>query len=202
MKWDTKFSSVNIVSREPSFRRNRTIGFMAVGASAWNSSVPTGLAFVKTDIWILLENPSKNCKFHSNLTTITGTLHENLGTFMTMSCSVLLSSSLNERCFGGKLYRKSKHPLYVQQLFSENHSGYEIMLKNIGEPQMTKWRMRIPCWIPKATDIHSECVICAAFPRQQWFLERDSVLCLYVLYLSCSVRRKTGLSLVSFSDKS
>jgi len=36
---------------------------------------------------------------------------------------------------------------------------YEIMCKNIVEPdrpQMTKWRMRVACWIPKATDIRSE----------------------------------------------
>jgi len=26
-------------------------------------------------------------------------------------------------------------------------------------PQMIKWRLRIACWIPKATDTHSEYVI-------------------------------------------
>ena len=31
-------------------------------------------------------------------------------------------------------------------------------------PQMTIWRMRIACWIPKATNTHSECVILIAFP--------------------------------------
>ena len=41
---------------------------------------------------------------------------------------------------------------------------------------MTKWRMRIACWIPKATDIHSECVILIAFPLQQWLRERAPVL--------------------------
>ena len=43
------------------------------------------------------------------------------------------------------------------------------MWKNIverGRPQMTVWRMRIACWIPKATDAHTECVILIAFPRQ------------------------------------
>jgi len=29
------------------------------------------------------------------------------------------------------------------------------------------WRMRIACWIPKATDTHSEYVILIAFPLQQ-----------------------------------
>ena len=48
---------------------------------------------------------------------------------------------------------------------------YEIMWKNTVEldrPQMTIWRMRIACWIPKAKNTHSEYVIHIAFPRQQW----------------------------------
>jgi len=45
------------------------------------------------------------------------------------------------------------------------------MLKNMVEPngsQMTIWRMRIACWITKATDPHSEYVIFIFFLRQQW----------------------------------
>ena len=38
------------------------------------------------------------------------------------------------------------------------------------------WRMRFACWINKATDTRSEYVIFIAFPRQQWFHERASVL--------------------------
>ena len=43
---------------------------------------------------------------------------------------------------------------------------------------MTIWRMRmrIACWIPKATDTHSEYVTLIAFPLQQWLHERTSVL--------------------------
>jgi len=40
----------------------------------------------------------------------------------------------------------------------ENCAAYEIMWKNIieaGKPQMTIWRMRIACWIPKATNKHT-----------------------------------------------
>jgi hypothetical protein len=47
------------------------------------------------------------------------------------------------------------------------------------------WRMRIACWITKATDAHSECVILIAFPRQQWIREHTSMLRLYVHCLSC-----------------
>ena len=52
--------------------------------------------------------------------------------------------------------------------FFENRVGYAIMWENIlerGRPQLTIWRMRIACWITKATDIHSEYVNLVAFPR-------------------------------------
>jgi hypothetical protein len=40
----------------------------------------------------------------------------------------------------------------------------------------TIWRIRITCWITKATDTHSEYVILIAFPRKQWLCERPSML--------------------------
>jgi len=40
----------------------------------------------------------------------------------------------------------------------------------------TTGRKRVACWITKATDTHSECVINIAFPRQQWLGERGCVL--------------------------
>jgi hypothetical protein len=45
-----------------------------------------------------------------------------------------------------------------------------------GRAQMAIWRMRIACWIPKATDTHSDCVILVAFPQQNWLQERASIL--------------------------
>jgi len=45
-----------------------------------------------------------------------------------------------------------------------------------GGPQMTVWRMRITCWILKATNTNSEYIIFIAFPLQQWLQERASVL--------------------------
>jgi hypothetical protein len=42
-------------------------------------------------------------------------------------------------------------------------------------------RMRLACWITKATDTRSEYVILIAFPRQQWLRERASML----RYTSC-----------------
>ena len=43
-------------------------------------------------------------------------------------------------------------------------------------PPMTTWRMRIACWIPKATDTRSEYVTPIDFPLQQWLHESPSVL--------------------------
>jgi len=62
----------------------------------------------------------------------------------------------------------------------------EIMWKNIvqpARPQMTIWRMRIVCCIPKATSTHSNYVTLIAFPLQQWLYERASLL-LYT-YIIC-----------------
>jgi hypothetical protein len=53
------------------------------------------------------------------------------------------------------------------------------MWRNIvepGRPQMTIWRMRIACWIPKPTNTHSEHIIVIPFLLQQWLHERASML--------------------------
>ena len=63
------------------------------------------------------------------------------------------------------------HILCSVTFFSENRAVYEIMWKNLverGRTQMAIWRMRIACWIPKATNTHSEYVILITFPLQQW----------------------------------
>jgi len=48
---------------------------------------------------------------------------------------------------------------------------------------MAIWRMRIACWIPKATNKHSEYVIHIACPLQQWLHERPSML--RYTYIDC-----------------
>ena len=49
--------------------------------------------------------------------------------------------------------------------------------------QMTIWRIRVACWIPNATNTHSEYLILIAFPLQQWLHERPSVSC--YTYVAC-----------------
>ena len=79
-----------------------------------------------------------------------------------------------------KLYRKSKHLIfYSQNVFFKNRAVFEIMWKNVverGRPQMTTWRVRIACWVTKATNAHSEYEILIDFPLQQWSHERGSLL--------------------------
>jgi len=49
---------------------------------------------------------------------------------------------------------------------------------NMVEPdnvQVTIWRMRIACWIPKAANTHSEYATLIVLELQQWLQERASV---------------------------
>ena len=43
-------------------------------------------------------------------------------------------------------------------------------------PQMTMWHTCITCWIPEATDKHTDCVILIGFPLQQYLHEGASML--------------------------
>ena len=59
--------------------------------------------------------------------------------------------------------------MFSNFFFFQNRTVYETMWQNIVDPgrqQMTIWRMRIPFWIPKATNTHSQCVILTAVPQQ------------------------------------
>ena len=74
---------------------------------------------------------------------------------------------------------QNKHFVFNNPFFFENHAVYEVTWKNIveqGRPQLTIWHMRIACWITKATNTHSGCVILIAFPQQQWLHGRTSLL--------------------------
>jgi len=75
-------------------------------------------------------------------------------------------------------------------MFSENVAVYEKMWKNtvqLDRSEMTIWHKRIACWITKATNTHSICVIFITFPLQQWLLERASSLrCTYIVCLVSS----------------
>jgi hypothetical protein len=71
--------------------------------------------------------------------------------------------------FQTEVVEKIETHFIFNDFFFENRAVYEIMWKNTverGRPQMTIWRMRIACWIPKATNTHSEYVIVIVVPLQ------------------------------------
>jgi hypothetical protein len=62
------------------------------------------------------------------------------------------------------------------------------MWENSVELQTTVCRMRIACWISKATHTYSEYVILIAFPLQKWLHER--ALMLRYTCIACRVERQ------------
>jgi hypothetical protein len=53
------------------------------------------------------------------------------------------------------------------------------MWKNVverGRTQLAIWRMRVACWVPKATDTFSEYVIIIVSRLEQWVREGAQVL--------------------------
>jgi hypothetical protein len=50
---------------------------------------------------------------------------------------------------------------------------------------VTIWRMHIACWIPKATNTHTGCVILIDFPLQRWL--HESAAALRYTYIVCLV---------------
>jgi hypothetical protein len=90
---------------------------------------------------------------------------------------ISLNSSYNEKYLRQNVDRIKTHILRSLTFFFGKSAVYEIMCKNMAEPdrpQMTMWRMRVACWIPKITDTNSEYVIHFHFPLQQWFGRRPS----------------------------
>jgi len=66
---------------------------------------------------------------------------------------------LRVRNVSDKSSRENQKTLFSSVTFFENLTVYEIMWKNIVEPgrsEMTTWRMRIVCWIPKATNSQTQ----------------------------------------------
>jgi len=97
-----------------------------------------------------------------------GALHEDKFTSFIVSGLFLLRM---ENVSGRNCKEKTHVLCSITFFFFENRTLYEIMWKNVqlGRSHMAIWRMRNACWIPKATNTHSEYVIFIAFPRQNWF---------------------------------
>ena len=92
-KQSQKHPSHNVSSGAFSKVRKATISFvmcLSIRPTARNNSVPTGRILIKFDICAFFETLSRKFKFHYNPTGITGTLHNDVFTFMTISRQILL----------------------------------------------------------------------------------------------------------------
>jgi hypothetical protein len=85
------------------------------------------------------------------MTRKAGNLHEDICTFIIIS----VRSLLRMRNVSDKSCKENQNTNFTFYNFSENRAVYEIMWKNVVEPdrpQTTIRRMRITCWITKATN--------------------------------------------------
>ena len=79
-----------------------------------------------------LEYLSRKCKFNLKPTRITGTLHGDVFTFPTGYCYIILRM----RNVLDKSFRENQNTRFVfYKVFSENRAVYEIMSKNVVEPE-------------------------------------------------------------------
>ena len=92
----------------------------------------------------------------------------------------------SKNVFETKFVEKIETHIFYSITFFDNRVIYEIVWKNgleRGRPQMTMWRMRIACLIPRAINTDTGCVILITFPLQQWLNER--ALMLRCAYIAC-----------------
>jgi hypothetical protein len=76
---------------------------------------------------------------------------------------------------------EKKKTLFFSNFFPESPVLFSDYVNRYGTARQvtddsTIPRMRIACWITKATDMHSEYVIFITFSRQKWLYERASTL--------------------------
>ena len=86
---------------------------------------------------------------------------------------------LRMRKVSDKSFRENQNTHFAYYIFSQKILPFmrecEKNMLERGRPQMTVWGMRFACWIPNATNTHSEYIF-IVFPRQQSLRERPSML--------------------------
>ena len=126
--------------------------------SAWKNSAATVRIFIQPYIWAFFFRMSvENIRVSLKCDKNNGCLTRRPGAFVIISRWILLRTRNIRR---ENLYsNQNTHFMFSNFfLFLEKPVVYEIMFKNIvewGRPHMTIWRMRIACWIPKATNTHT-----------------------------------------------
>ena len=123
--------------------------------------------------------------FFTNLTKIAGNLYEDVCLFMI----IYLWNLLSVRNIKQNLYKKSKHIFLYRSFLFENRVVYEIMWKNTVVPDRGHRKQygarNIVCWIPKATNTHSEYVILIFLLQHRW---QEYALVLRSTLIDCLAR--------------
>jgi hypothetical protein len=139
---------------------------MSVCLSTWNYWVPNKQIFMKVDSWVFFWKSVKkiqvSLKSHKNNRYFTW---RPVYTF-----NILLKSLYNENCFKKGVEQIKTH-LMFNNYFFDSCAVYDALWENIigpRRPQMLIWHICTACWIPEATNTHSEHVIFIDFPLQQW----------------------------------
>jgi hypothetical protein len=150
---------------------------VSVRPSAMNNSTPTGQIFMNFETWEFLKKSVEKIQVEliSDKNNVCFTWRR-----VYVYDNISLNSSQNEICFRQNLCRKWKY-IFCWITFSRKSCRLWDNVEKYGTAgQATDGniirRMRFACWITRATDTHSECVILIAFRRQQWLRERASVL--------------------------
>ena len=94
---------------------------------------------------------------------------------------IYLHSSYNEKCFPDTSSKENQNTLFIFSItfFRKSYRLWDnVEIYSAGQAiDVTIIRgMRFSCWIPMATNTHSEYVILVAFPRQQQLHESSSIL--------------------------
>ena len=155
----------------------------SVRLSAWNNSAHSEWVFMKFSIWLLL--PKYVAKIQVWLKS-----DKNNWYFRWRRIYILIIFLLRMRNVSDKSGREDQntHFMFNNFLFSKNHTVYKKMWRiTLERVKLRKkiWCTRIACWLPKATDTHSEYVMLIAFPLQQWLRERAWMI--RYNYIACLV---------------
>ena len=193
---------------------------MSVPPYACNSSAPTVRFFMKFDSWGFLANFSTIFTFYETLSSIRGASHEDLWTYViqgdrkvsvhTIFCIVIIrcTETFWSPCISWEMFQ-------TKDIEKKTHVSCSVSFLPKCVPFMRHGtarqatddsvirRMRVACWITKATGTHSEYVIFFAFPLRQRLRERVLILrCTYIVFLVDNVTLGRDVYLIVLVAKS
>jgi hypothetical protein len=115
-----------------------------------------GYNLMKFDIWDFMENLSRKLKFHWNPQELRVLYMNAFSHLWQYLADFFLEWEMFQ--FHRNVCRETQNTYFMfSDFFSENHAGYEIMSKNMLEPERTQtiWRLRVAYWISKPTRMHA-----------------------------------------------